>query len=254
MIHAYIDESGDEGINGSSSPWLVLGCVLLYERDVPGAKEYLTNGVARVWSGRKPPAHVHFQKVQSHSQRKALLHMASGLNFVASTVAVKKEEMPDQVLSRLKSPWLYNYVAKHLLERISWYGADRGQAVHVSFASRSESSWTEFESYIELLKTRPDHQIKFHYIASIRNTPANQNVLLQAADWMVSGYAAGLNPDSFGNVETCFTEILWGKFWMRYGKLWPYGTKILPAAVQRQNEQLFRKIDAWLEDPTTLIR
>ena len=131
LLHAYIDESGDEGTGEKSSKWLVLGALIVQENEIPGAKAYLQKGVEGVWKGRKPPTHVHFQKVPTHGQRKALLHMLKGLNFTACTVAAKKRDFSGEILKGLKCPRMYNYLAKHLIERISWFGRDRNESVRL---------------------------------------------------------------------------------------------------------------------------
>ena len=253
MLHAYIDESGDEGTSERSSSWLVLGCLIIQGRDEAGARAYLHDGIAKIWKGQKVPTHVHFNKVP-HVQRKALLNLITGLNFTSCVVALRKSALSPTTLDGLRCPRMYNYIAKHLLERLSWFGADNFQQMHLTIASRAESSWTEFEEYVELLRTRTDHYIKFPQIHSMRNTPAAKDVLVQGADWITSAVACGLNTDPFGEIESCYAEILWGKFWVRRGKLWPYGIKVLPTDHERKNEKLFRKIDAWLEDPTSIIR
>lgn len=33
--------------------------------------------------------------------------------------------------------------------------------------------------------------------------------------------------------------------------MWSYGVKVLPSNCDRKKEKLFRKIDTWLEDPTS---
>jgi uncharacterized protein DUF3800 len=230
-----------------------LGCIIIEEKDAPSAREFLKDGISKVWKGRQPPEHVHFNKVQSHSQRKALLNMLKGLNFTSSIIAIRKDALSSSARDGMKCPRMYNYLAKHILERISWFAADRGDTVHITFASRSESSWEEFEDYIKILRRQNSHQIKFCHIGAIKNVPAAKERLLQAADWITSGVACGLNCDGFEEVETCYTEILWGKFWIRRSKLWPYGIKVLPHDYERKKEKLFRKIDAWLEDPASII-
>jgi uncharacterized protein DUF3800 len=253
MLHAFIDESGDEGVSGKSSPWLSLGGLIVLERDVHGSKSYLADGVGRIYTGKKVPAHVHFHKITSHSMRKALLQMLCGLNFNAIVVASRKDAFHPDALRDLKCPKLYNYMARYLLERISWYGRDRNLRVNVTFASRSEVPWDAFAEYVNKLRDQPT-QIAFDYIAGLTNIPANTNSLVQSADWITSGVTCGLNPDECGDVETCYAEILWGKFWMRGKNLWSYGLKILPKTCDRKNERLFRKIDTWLEDPTFIAR
>ncbi len=252
MYHAFIDESGDEGVSASSSPWLALGGLIVLEKEIQRSKEFLGSGVAGIYAGKKVPAHVHFHKIDSHSRRKALLTMLCGLTFNCIVMTSNKGQFHPDALKGLKCPKLYNYMARYLLERISWYGRDRGQKVNVTFASRSEVSWTCFEEYIEKLKEQQT-QIKFEYIGSITNIPANTNSMVQSADWITSGIACGLNPDPFDDVETRYAEILLGKFWKRGGNLWSYGLKVLPSGCDRKKERLFRKIDTWLEDPTSMF-
>ncbi|MCU1251767.1 MAG: hypothetical protein JWQ49_4796 [Edaphobacter sp.] len=255
LYHAYIDESGDEGTGPKSSPWLTLGCIIIPESESEETKNYLRKGINRIWASGEPPEHVHFQGIRNHNQRKALLRMAAGLNFTSCMVPLKKGALRPEVLAGMRCPLLYNYAAKHLLERISWFGASRRQQVRITIAARNEDTWKGFKEYLDVLKIKTqEHDIKWEYLETIRSRPASHNLILQATDWVVSGFTLGLNPDQYDNVETVFTEIMWGRFWVRSGKFWTYGIRYLPTNYDRKDQELFRKIGAWLEDPTAIRR
>jgi hypothetical protein len=253
LLHAFFDEAGDEGLTGKSTPWLCIGGWVVPEAELDGIKKFLAEGAEKVWrGGNKPPSHIHFQQIASHAQRKALLKMLCGLNFTALSTVAHKQSFRKETLAAFKCPTMFNFVAKHALERVSWLGKSYQRTIAVTFASRAEDSWAQLKKYIEILRGRTDHQIHFNYIHSITNTPANVNSLVQAADWISSSVANGLNPDKYGNVECGYAEILWGKFWNKNGKFWTYGMKVLPYDFDRKNEELFRKIDTRLDDPTSI--
>jgi Protein of unknown function (DUF3800) len=253
MLHAFIDESGDDGFAPQSSRWLVLGAYVIRESDMNPIKTKIGEGVKQIWQ-TSPPSHVHFVNC-IHTKRKALLHLVHGMDLTCMFVAAHKASLKPDEVKRLKCPSLYCYIAKHLVERITWYARDRNDPVRITFAQRSQIAFTDLKSYfydVLIHRAYPVHGIAFNFINSMGSIPANVNSLLQASDWITSGIAAGLNPDGYGHVELSYAEILWGKFWRRQGKFWSYGLKIIPTTVDHKNEQLFRRINTWLEDPTTL--
>jgi len=251
MLHAFIDESGDDGFAQASSCWLILGAYVIRESDMNPVKAKLTHGVSQIWR-TSPPAHVHFVDCP-HPKRKALLNLVKSIDLTCMFVAAHKGSLKPDEVQRLTCPSLYCYIAKHLVERISWYARDRNESVRITFAQRSQIAFSKLKSYFyDVLRHRsfPVHDIAFSCIDSMGSIPANQNSLLQAADWMTGAVAAGLNPDTYGNVELSYAELLWGKYWIRQGKFWSYGLKTIPRI--EHNEKLFSRINTWLEDPTTL--
>ena len=255
MLHAFIDESGDDGMTPKSSAWLVLAGYVIPENEMNAMKKTLAEGVNHIWFGKTVPTHVHFCQA-SHPKKKALLQLVRGVNsnLTILVIAAHKPSLDPQEMNRLRCPSLYNYMTKFLVERLTWYAEFCGKKIRVTFASRSQIPFEQLKTYLLCtLKSRPYpvHDIKYERLDSLGNIPANQNSLVQGADWIASGFASGLNPDQLGQVEVGYTEILWGKFWVRKGNLWSYGIKIIPD-FDRTKEKLFRRVDTWMEDPTTL--
>jgi hypothetical protein len=253
MLHAFIDESGDDGFSAKSSRWLVLGAYIILESEMPSVKLKFLNGIKEIWK-TDPPDHVHFVDCP-HTKRKALLNLVKGINLTCMYVGVRKDALGEEAAKRLACPTLYFYLAKHLVERLSWFARDSGMKVRITFAQRSQVSFTELKSYFYdtlIHSGYPTHSIEFNCIDSMGSIPANVNTLLQAADWITGGFTAGLNPDTYDQVELAYAEILWGKYWMRSGKFWSYGMKYIPTTFDRKQEKLFKRIDTWIEDPTTL--
>ncbi len=214
-------------------------------------KQTIARGISKIWT--TPPSHVHFVTCP-HPKRKALLNLIKGIDLTCMLVAAHKGSLKPDEVTRLKCPSLYCYIAKHVVERLSWFARDRNDLVRITFAERSQIPFSKLKSYFyDVLQNRlyPVHDIKFSHIASMSCIPANLNSLVQAADWITGSVAAGLNPDTYGNVELSYAEVLWGKYWLRNGKFWSYGLKTIPN-IDHGNEKLFRRIDTWLEDPTTL--
>jgi Protein of unknown function (DUF3800) len=253
VLHAFIDESGDDGFAALSSRWLVLGGYVMQEAEMNPVKGQIASAVKQIWNS-SPPSHVHFVDC-IHSKRKALLNLVQGINLTCSVTAAHKASLSDSEIKHLKCPSLYCYTAKHLVERISWFARDRNEKVRITFAQRSQISISDLKSYFyDVLKNRtyPVHDIAFDHIDSMGGIPANANALLQAADWITSAIGAGLNPDPYGQVELSYAEILWGKFWKRNGKFWSYGMKIIPTTFDIKTSKLLKRMNTWLEDPTTL--
>jgi len=225
----------------------------MQESEMNPVKTQIAIGVKQIWNA-SPPSHVHFVDC-THPKRKALLNLVQGINLVCCVTAAHKQSLNSDEVMHLKCPSLYCYIAKHVVERISWYARDRKEKVRITFAERSQISISDLKSYFfDVLKNRtyPVHDIAFDHIDSIGGIPANSNSLLQVADWITSGVAAGLNPDPYGQVELDYAEILWSKFWKRNGKLWSYGMKIIPTTFDNKTSKLLKRMNTWLEDPTTL--
>jgi len=255
MLHAFIDESGDDGMTSKSSSWLLLAGYAIPESEMNAMKCSLAAGVQHIWSGKTVPSHVHFCQA-SHTKRKALLQLVRGAssNLTIFAIAAHKPSLDPEEMSRLRCPSLYNYMAKFLVERLTWYAADCDKKVRMTFATRSQIPFGQLKTYLLCTlrgRSYPVHDIKYERLDSIGNIPANHNWLVQGADWIASGFASGLNQDQHGQVEIGYTEILWGKFWIRKGNLWSYGIKVIPD-FDRNEEKLFRRIGTWMEDPTTL--
>jgi hypothetical protein len=47
VLHAFIDESGDDGFAPRSSRWLILGAYIIRESDMNPVKEKIAEGVSR---------------------------------------------------------------------------------------------------------------------------------------------------------------------------------------------------------------
>jgi hypothetical protein len=253
-LHAFVDESGDDGMSQRSTPWLILGALVISESDIVSMKQQLRAGIERIWMKDKAPSEIHFHKT-THPKRKALLHLLRTFDVKVMLVAAHKASLDPSEVSRLKCPALYHYMAKHVVERLTWYARDKSKKIRITFASRPQVSLTEFKDYFfKILKSRskPVHDIAWEWLESIGVIPASQNILVQAADWLCAGIGAGLNADPHGDVETRYAEILWGTFWVRRGNLWSYGMKVIPTTYDRSQSKMLKQIGTWLEDPTTL--
>src|SRR5262245_40629234 len=97
MLHAFVDETGDEGVKGTGSPWLSLGGWIVPENQLNPIKKFIVEGVEKVWQGKKLPDHVHFHE-QPHGRRKALLQMLCSLNFTALAVPALKSAFRAETL------------------------------------------------------------------------------------------------------------------------------------------------------------
>ena len=254
-LHAYIDESGDDGFSANSTEWLICSAFIIDESERDSVRTGIFSGAQKIWSGGTLPQDISFKNT-SHDKRKALLGLITKYDFHIVSVLANKRAFPAASQAGLQCPKMYNYICKHLIERITWYADDKGKDVMLTFSKRKQINFSTLKHYIlNTLRLQPkgSHDIKYPRLKSMNEAPAFTNMLLQVSDWIASSIGAGVNVNVHGDVELGYVEKLWGKFWIRRNNLWSYGMKCLPTQLIRNNHRLFRKVDAWLEDPNTLV-
>jgi hypothetical protein len=200
-FNVYIDESGDEGFktpespSGGSSEWLVLaGVIVPEEEDL--ARSHTVDRL-RALLNKPPPRPLHFRKLR-HGQRRAAMAALAQEPFVFAAVALNKPQITSPYLRQ--PPHLYNYGARFLIERLSWYAHDLGRRLNLLFENRASTSYAALEGYMRWVQSDPSCTIRANTIA--RFAPVSPNVkLAQIADFYASATAAALEPDEFGFPE-----------------------------------------------------
>jgi len=68
LLHAFIDEAGDDGMAKQSPPWLTLAAIIYTESDVPATKRAIELGLSNIWGpGKQIRSQVHFYKKKQRS-------------------------------------------------------------------------------------------------------------------------------------------------------------------------------------------
>ncbi len=230
-FNVYIDESGDEGFKTpelpgvGSSEWLVLAGVIVPEE----ADQALSHAVDRVRTLlRKPlPKALHFRMLKKHGQKRAAMAELAQEPFVFSAVVLHKPEITSPYLRQ--PPHLYNYAARLLIERLSWYADDRGRRLNLLFENRASTTYAALESYMRWIENDPDCTIRANSIA--RFAPVSPTVkLVQVADFYASATAAAFEPDEYGFSEPDYLLRVRHQLYREPGKsVLRFGCKVFPA-------------------------
>jgi len=239
---AYIDESGDDGIGnyrepggrGGSSKWLAISaCVFRQSYDLDAVE--WRDEISELMPEKKRQD-VHFTKM-NHAQRVAAIQCLSARPIRAISVLSNKTTIPDGVYTNKNQ--LYFYLTRYLIERISWLCRDmRPRVPHgdgrveITFSRRGGMSYPDFRSYLERLRAANDQGINIHWpVIDVEGICARDHSTLaglQLADAIASAFAAGVEPDRYGNCESRYAEILKPIVYERRGNYLSYGVKIVP--------------------------
>ena len=256
---AYIDESGDDGLahpfrvpgqNGGSSRWLVISACLF-------RKAYSLEAVA--WrdeiASRMPDRksrHLHFAGL-GHGQKLAAVQTIASKPLRALSVIASKETLKADVYKETNQ--LYFYLTRYLIERLSWLCRDyraktpEGDGrVAITFSRRGGMQNDAFRSY--LLRLKSDPEVRVHWpvidIEAVDAQDHNKSASLQLADAIASAFAAGFEPDRYGNCESRYAEILRPVTYNRNGNYLSYGVKLVPRAEEcALNGQHERMLSLW---------
>jgi hypothetical protein len=233
MINVYIDEAGDEGFkikDGEwvSSDWFIIGALIVddkYDQDLSKTIDEVKSLIkVRPENILKP---IHFTNF-NHKRKKAICrNISSKKNFAITTAGFYKREIITGSYLK-KKQYLYNYLCKHLLERITWYADERGEKVSLVFENRANTSYSDLNKYILASLKEPNCEIRPGVIVKwqTKNKGASKN--LQIADCITSALFAALEEDEYGDVETSYISLLIDHFYRRNGNIESYGLKLLP--------------------------
>jgi hypothetical protein len=210
-VHVYIDETGDRGGGGRSSPIFGMAAVLVDERGAPA----LRSAVARLRVDLKvPQGKVMSWKefAKTHDRRR---HAAEVLGAVPGiklcyVYSVKAALTPGTY--RDDPQRFYNYVAFMTYKSVlwaarSWKGA--GAEVWTRFGHVRHHDHRSTESYIRREAAR-DARVPFEMEQGLRWVSADKYAESQAADMFAGFLQAALWPHGeFGYVEPSYLLKVW---------------------------------------------
>jgi hypothetical protein len=237
---AYIDESGDDGLNtfrspgirGGSSCWLVISaCVYRFSSDWHSI-EWRDKILAQM--PEKRSKRLHFVNL-NHGQKVAAVQYLAKQRMRAINILANKEVIPEGIY-RDKNQ-LYFYLARYLIERLSWLCRDYRRIVRdgngrvkIVFSRRGGMSYDRFKEYLTLLKADPT--VRIHWpvidIDGVEAHDHSRRAGLQLVDAIASSVAAGVEPNFYGNCESRYAEILKPIIYERDKNYLSYGMKALP--------------------------
>jgi len=205
---AYIDESGDDGLakfrepgaEGGASTWLAItACVVRASRDLEVVhwRDEIVNNLPN-----RKKRNIHFQTM-NHSQRIMATQVVAGKQLRLSHVISNKTTIREGTYREKNQ--LYFYLARYLIERLSWLCRDMrpqvpegGGRVKIVFSRRGKMSYGDFRDYLDRLKGGiMDTSVHWPVIdiEGIEAQDHSRRAGLQLADVGASAFAAGLEPD-----------------------------------------------------------
>ena len=226
-----MDEAGDEGFtwrpDGSgASPWLVMTAVIVDAADDLAVSHAVDRIKARLNfpDARKP---LHWVERRRHIQRKVIIQEVAGEPITVVVIGINKKAVTVSFLKR--SPALYLYATRLLLERVSWFVGDAGARVDCVFENKTALSYDALRAYVtSLMATAKLSQMR-SVIDGIRPTTKGQSKMLQIADVCAGAAYAALAEDEYGNHEPSYLTALSPRLYRRGGNVFSYGLKLFPA-------------------------
>ena len=134
---------------------------------------------------------------------------------------------------------LYFYMTRYLIERLSWLCRDLRPSVPegdgrvaITFSRRGGMSYDDFRNYLRKLKADTSGDVRIHWpvidIDAVDAQDHSRNASLQLVDAIASSFAAGVEPDRYGNCEPRYAELLKPVTYHRGSNYLSYGVKIVP--------------------------
>lgn len=259
---AYIDEAGDEGFGklatgavGGQSRWLMLGaCIVSREHDLL-LPQWRNRILARF--PKKKTNDLHFRDLK-HDQKVVVCQEISRLPVRACVTMSHKVTIPGSPWEQAfkKKGYLYNYMIRWLLERLTAYCAAQGNGskLRVVFSRRANTDYQEMKNYFCLMRdggevVRPVRSINWSVfdIDEIAVENHSKWAGLQIADAITSAVFMGFEPNLYGNYEPTYARILKHNFIASGGSKLNAGIVPVPAfnrcAADEHQMRLFRELN-----------
>ncbi len=239
---AYIDESGDDGFGryrqvlgaGGASRWLCISAVVIRatnKLETVSCRDEIKSKTGKKTVGRS----IHFADF-NHSQKRAACQIISGKHLRFMSTIAHKPSLSESVFSEKNQ--LYFYIARYLIERLSWFCRDNSPIVRegngqikIVFSRRGGMSYEDFKRYLSDLKINAATNSVYWPvidISSIEATDHSRDAGLQLADCVASSTASAFEPDIFGNTEDQYLLLIQDLIYQRQGNTLSYGLKLLP--------------------------
>lgn len=225
----YLDEAGDEGIDTGGTDWFVIGGILVRkEDDLQVART--VNRVKEAIGQRDPRRPLHWAELKRHHEKR--LYVArefARLPIRLIVCATHKPSLREKAVFKRKQ-WLYNFVTRHVIERVSWLVRDEteGQGhVDLVFEKRSNLSYEVLERYLDT-QVRVDAEVCDAVLGRVIPRGKDQSKNLQIADALVGACFGAFEPNRFGQTDPTYVQIVRSRLYRRQGNLMSYGLKLLP--------------------------
>lgn len=228
-----MDETGDRGSSGKSSPYFAFACVLVADENEGGLRAVMSGlrAALKVPTGR--PLHWN-DHVKTFTRRQHVTGQLAALSTVTlNYVLVEKKGIPAAAAMRADQTLFYNFAAGMTLERIllaarHWPGGSRDVIVRFAHV-RGFNHTTTTEYFDHRRRTQNPSWLPWGLLrGSVKFEGTALWDGLQAADQYAGMLSAAIKPDPFGNYEPQhFLRVLPQLRCSAKGDAWGYGFKHL---------------------------
>ena len=222
---AYIDEAGDEGFGklaagpvGGQSRWLMIGaCIVRRENDLK--LPALRDGILAKFPKRKS-RDLHFRDL-NHAQKIVACQAISAFPLGIGVVMSHKVTIPGTNFEATfkKKQFLYNYLVRWLLERLTaacaTVSSPHACSLKLVFSRRAGTDYQTMKEYLILMRdglevVRPVRSINWNVLNVDDIAVENHSKWagLQIADCATSAYFMALEPNLYGNPEPSYGNLL----------------------------------------------
>ena len=222
-MYAYIDESGDDGTGGKGTKWFVITALIASQEEATALGYAYLRIKQRI--NLDTDKVLHWSEL-SHPRKKAVIEELANNDFSICSVLVDTQHQ-DIVNTSLKGKRLYFYTFRRLVERITWYCADKGYKVRIYAENKGGISYEELNVYLNYIQSQPDCEIRKGCILGVKPKAKTQSNLIQLAD-CVCGAVQNAVEYKYGVIEDSHLLMLKDKLYRRDGKVLGYGIKFMP--------------------------
>jgi hypothetical protein len=239
----YVDETGDRGWGGGSSPYFALMAVIVKGADDPMLRACLDQANVDL---RKPPGFVlhWYQNIRDHSDRRHVAGLVGALPVTCTGVLLDKGSLIGTNCALDDHVRQYNYLVRRLLERVTWYVNRRYGIARLYFGHVRRFKYDTLEDYIDLLR-RTDNKIVWgalHDPYPIIEQPKKIRGL-QVADIVSGSLHAALHQDRYGVTEISYLRQVAPLLWSGpTRKLHTYGLQVVG-----NDSRCYQKLPWWAE-------
>ncbi|MCW3018849.1 MAG: hypothetical protein JWN10_1157 [Solirubrobacterales bacterium] len=223
LYRAYVDETGDRGWGGRSSPIFVVSAIIVPD----GYETRLVEALDRINATLKKPAGtvLHWaENVKTHSQRKYVAGELAGLDMTVASVVVLKQPLTGSGTALSNPTSMYNYAIRRLMERISWFVDDAGGEVSVTFAHVKRFPYARLDEYMRVLRNRQSSIRWQAFTGKPKIDQPSRIRPLQIADLVAGAFGSALRVDDYGSHEASYLLQLVPRIYIRGGgKVTSYG-------------------------------
>jgi hypothetical protein len=226
LFRVSVDEAGDRGWGGRSSPVFVISAVIVRDAESVVLREMLDRINDDL--GKPHTTVLHWaENVKTHPQRKHVAREIAASPATISNVVVMKQAMMGSGTHLSDATAMYNYAIRRLLERVSWYVDELGGEAIVTFAHIRRFPYARLLSYLEILKLQPT-EIRWDAIRKVKINQPSRARPLQVADLAAGCLYSAVAPDQFGAYEPGYLDDLIPRIYIRGGgQVTSYGMNIV---------------------------